>query len=138
MGAGEKDAVTLIGEFIVTLHDPVPLQPPDHPENTDPLATAYVNVTSVPVLKLVLAPVQVGPQLMPLGDDVTVPVPVPVFATVSVCVGASAKVAVMFVGAFKVNVQVPDPEHPPPDQPEKTDPLDSEADSVIGVPAAKY
>lgn len=77
-------AVTLVAAFIVTVQVPeTGHPPPDHPAKVDPLAGVAVSVTTVPALKPVLAPVQAGPQLMPLGDDVTVPLPVPDFERVS-------------------------------------------------------
>ena len=51
----------------------VPLQAPLQPANTDPEAGVAVRVTAVPLLN---ALVQVPPQLIPLGDDTTVPLPV--------------------------------------------------------------
>lgn len=74
-----KVAVTLLAEFIVTTQVPVPLQPePLQPVNVDPAEAAAVSVTTVPELND--AP-QVAPQLIPAGEDVTVPAPVPVFET---------------------------------------------------------
>ena len=64
---------------------------------------------------------------------VTVPVPVPGFVTVKLY-AVVAKVAVTDVAAFIVTVQVPVPEHPPPDQPEKVDPLVAEAAKVTDFP----
>ena len=51
----------------------VPLQAPLQPENTIPVAGLADSVTAVPLLN---ALVQVPPQLMPAGDDTTVPLPV--------------------------------------------------------------
>jgi hypothetical protein len=72
---------------------------------------------------------------------VTVPAPVSDFVTVNLyAVGATVaatvvlKVATTVVAAFIVTVQVPVPEHPPPDQPEKVDPLSAEAARVTDVP----
>ena len=62
-----------------------------------------------------------------------VPVPVPDFVTVKLYT-VVAKDAVTDVAAFIVTVQVPVPEHPPPDQPEKVDPLDAEVVTVNDVP----
>ena len=64
---------------------------------------------------------------------VTVPVPVPGFATVKLY-AVVAKDAVTDVAAFIVTVQVPVPEHPPPDQPVKVYPLFGEAVKVTDVP----
>jgi len=64
---------------------------------------------------------------------VTVPDPVPDFVTVKLY-AVVAKDAVTVVAAFIVTVQVPVPEHPPPDQPVKVDPLFGEAVKVTDVP----
>src|SRR5678815_1766231 len=74
-------AVTDCAALIATVHVAVPVQPPLQPANVEPLAADAVSVTDVPLAKLAL---QVAPQLMPVGDDVTVPLPVPARVTVSV------------------------------------------------------
>ncbi len=67
---------------MVTVHVPVPVQPPPlQPVNVEPAAGVAVRVTAVPVVKPVE---QVAPQVMPAGALVTVPLPAPDFATVSV------------------------------------------------------
>jgi hypothetical protein len=63
---------------------------------------------------------------------VTVPAPVTDFVTVKLYTGI--KVTVTDFAAVIVAVQVPVPEHPPPDQPEKTDPLVAEAAKVTDFP----
>jgi len=75
-----KVAVTARAAVIDTVQAPVPVQAPLQPANVEPLAAAGVSVTDAPLEKLA---VQVDPQLMPAGDEVTVPVPVPAFATLS-------------------------------------------------------
>ena len=71
----------------VPLAHPAPLQP----MNDEPLAGVGVSVTVAPVVNAAL---QVAPQLMPDGLEVTVPVPVPDFATVKVLlVGGGANPA---------------------------------------------
>ena len=47
---GLNVAVTVWAEFIVTVHVPVPEQPPDQPVKVDPEAGAAVSVTGVPEL----------------------------------------------------------------------------------------
>src|SRR5258708_27044595 len=60
-----KAAVTLDAAFIVTVHEPVPLQAPLQPAKADPLLPVGVSVTTVPRFKLAL---QLAPQLMPAGE----------------------------------------------------------------------
>lgn len=72
-------AVTLLAAAIVTVHVPVPLQPARlQPLKVDPAAGVAVRVTEAPAVN---AAAQVGPQLIPAGDEVTVPVPVPARTT---------------------------------------------------------
>jgi hypothetical protein len=66
---------------------------------------------------------------------VTVPDPVPDFLTVKLY-AVVAKVAVTDVAAVIDTVQVPVPEHPPPDQPVKVYPLFVEAVNVTDVPGS--
>ncbi len=141
-GAGVlvKVAVTLVAAFSVTVQAPVPEQPPPvHPEKPDSLAAVAVSVTAVPPAKLALAVVQVASQLMPAGEESTVPRPEPTLVTVSVwlTVAVGVKVARTLVAAFIVTRQVPVPEQSPPDQPVKVEPLAAEAVSVTEVPEAK-
>ena len=65
---------------------------------------------------------------------VTVPAPVTEFVTVKLYTGR--KVAATDFAAFIFIVQAPVPEHPPPDQPEKVDPLVAEAAKVTDFPDA--
>src|SRR5439155_724963 len=75
-------AVTVVAAETVTVHVPVPEQPPPvQPVKVEPAAGAAVSVTAVPLVKLAE---QVAPQLMPVGELVTVPLPVPDGVTVSV------------------------------------------------------
>jgi hypothetical protein len=75
-------AVTAAAAFIVTVHRPVPLQPPPlQPVNADPAFGVAVSVTTVPLTK---SAAHVAPQLIPAGLLVTVPVPDPARVTVSV------------------------------------------------------
>lgn len=59
-----------------------PLQAPLQPVKLDPVPALAVSVTVLPVVNEAL---HVVPQLMPLGELVTVPAPMPARATVSVC-----------------------------------------------------
>jgi hypothetical protein len=75
-------AVTDVAAPTVTVHVPVPVQPPPlHPANVEPVAAAAVKVTAAP---LVNDAEHVAPQLMPAGLLVTVPPPVPALVTVNV------------------------------------------------------
>jgi hypothetical protein len=71
-------AVTDLAASIETEQVPVPVQAPDHPVKVALAAGAAVNVTAVPMLKV---NEQVAPQLIPAGEEVTVPIPFPVFET---------------------------------------------------------
>ena len=78
-------AVTVVSAVSETTQEPVPLQPPpDQPPNVEPAAGAAVSVTLEPVLN---DAEHVAPQLIPAGDELTVPAPAPPFDTVSVEVG---------------------------------------------------
>ena len=108
--------------------------PPDQPANVDPLSWAAVRVTWVPSSNWAE---QLEPQLMPAGVLVTDPPPDPEFVTVSVCWEVPVpKVAVTDSSAFIVTVQVPVPEHPPPDQPVNVEPDPGVAVNVTCVPTS--
>jgi len=76
----EKFADTMVFALIVTLHAPVPVQPPDHPPKAEVDPGASLSVTTVPAGNEYWHDV---PQLMPAGLLVTAPVPVPESFTVS-------------------------------------------------------
>src|SRR5204863_178645 len=77
-----KFADTALLAPIVTVQvDPFELSQPVHPVNTDKVAGVAVSVTAVPITKSLL---HAAPQLIPAGDEVTVPLPIPVIDTVSV------------------------------------------------------
>jgi len=125
--------VTEVAAFRVTVQVPVPEQPPPlQPEKVEPAAGVAVKITVVPPA---YAAMHVAPQEMPAGLLVTVPIPEPVLFTVSVKAWR-AKVAVTVVAAFRVTVQVPVPEQPPPLQPEKVEPAAGAAVKVTAVPLA--
>lgn len=76
-------AVTVLSESIVTVQEPVPEHPPpDHPSKVEPDAAVAVRVT---VVSVVTDAVQVEPQSMPEGVEVTVPLPVPLLLMLKVC-----------------------------------------------------
>ncbi|CAH1387829.1 hypothetical protein NTGM5_70119 [Candidatus Nitrotoga sp. M5] len=69
----EKIAVTFRGAFIATEQvSLVPLHAPLQPEKIEPEAGVAVSVTLAPWVKGAL---QLVPQLIPSGDDITVPLP---------------------------------------------------------------
>ena len=75
-------AVTVVSAVSVTVQVPVPLQPPpDQPANAEPAVALADSVTVEPWVAVVE---HVAPQLMPAGDDDTVPEPVPDFVTPNV------------------------------------------------------
>ena len=76
---------------------------------------------------------QVDPQLIPAGLDVTVPLPVPALLTDRLNCW-TLKVAETEVAAFMVTLHVPVPEQPPPLQPLKVDPPAAAAVRVTTVP----
>jgi hypothetical protein len=133
-GTCPKVAVTVVSLLKVTVHVPVPEQPPpDQPVNPDPASGLAVRMT-------VLPPVRVTEQVLPqasAGDelDVTVPLPLPAFVTLSTAVaGMALKVAVTVVFAQRGKVQDPMPVQSPPDQPAKLDPACGVAARVMLVP----
>jgi hypothetical protein len=128
-------AVTARAAVIETVQAAVPVQAPLHPANVEPLAAEAVKVTEVPLAKLAL---QVAPQLMPAGDEVTVPVPVPALVTVRVwlVLPAVLNVAVTDCAADIVTVQVLVPVQAPL-HPANVEPLAAEAVKVTAAPLAK-
>lgn len=124
-------AVTLRAAVIDNVQFPVPVHSPLQPANVEPLAGAALSVTDVPFAKFAA---HVLPQLMPAGEDVTVPVPLPIFVTLSERVVAELlKVAVTERAAVIDTVQAPVPLQAPL-QPPNVDPLAVAAVSVTDVP----
>src|SRR5947209_11263205 len=125
-----KFAVTARSAPIATLQVcPEVESQPTQPVKAELAPAVGVRVTRVP---LVYVAVQVGPQLMPDGELVTVPVPVPVRLTVRVlCV--EAKVAVTLRAALIVTVQGPVPVQSPL-QPVKAELTPAVGVRVTGVP----
>src|SRR6516225_178785 len=75
-----KFAVMLTAEETVIVHVPVPLHAPVQPTKIEFVIGVAVSVTDVPGEKLAL---QLVPQSMPAGDDVTVPCVLPPSVIVS-------------------------------------------------------
>jgi hypothetical protein len=74
VGTIAKVAVAEVAVVMVRVQEEVPEQAPLQPVNDDPDAAEAVRVTEAPEAK---AAEQVVPQLIPAGDEVTVPAPVP-------------------------------------------------------------
>lgn len=130
--AASNSAVTFVAELIVTVHVPVPEHPPpDHPVKPEPLAGVAVRTTVAPLANGAL---QVAPQDMPAGAEVTVPEPVPVSETVRRAFRLKNR-AVAVWSTFIVTVHAPWPAHPAPDHPPNSEPLLAVAVRVTGVPA---
>jgi hypothetical protein len=100
-----------------TVQAPVPAQAPLQPVKVEPVAGVAVRVRFVPEVKLAL---QVLPQSIPVGLEVTAPVPVPLFATVRVKL-CRVNVAVTLLAASIGTLHVPVPEQAPL-QPVKVEP----------------
>jgi len=127
-----KVAVTVRGWVMLTVHVPVPLHPsPLQPVKPDPAAGVAVRVTLEPEVMLAL---QVVPQVMAAGLEVTAPVPAPLFATVSAKF-CSENVAVTLLVASIGTAHVPVPVQAPL-QPMKVEPVAGVALRVTVVVAA--
>lgn len=122
-----KVAVTLRAASIDTLQASAPVQAPDQPVKRQPSAGVGVSVT---VASTASAALQVLPQAMPAGDEVTVPVPLRV--TLSV-LWVRVKTAPTEVAPATVTLQGPVPLQAPV-QPAKADCAAGVAVSVIALP----
>lgn len=131
--ATRKVAVTLRAVLMLTVQVPVPVQAPLQPPNNEPPPGAALSVTFAVCANDAL---QVAPQLMPDGAEVTVPVPAPAFVTVS-ALCATENVALTVVLAARLNVQVVEVPVQPPLQPEKVAPAAGVAVSVTAVFCAR-
>src|SRR5262245_33607023 len=100
-------AVTEVLAFSVTAQPPAPAQAPLQPWKSDPVAGVAVSVTLVPLTKLCA---QALPQLMPVGELVTVPLPAPTLVVVRV--NSALNVAVHVLLAFIVTVPDAQPAAP--------------------------
>jgi len=122
VGTGLNAAPTVVSAESVNVHVRLVVHEPAlvQPANVDPEPGAAVSVT----LPCVIVAVQVDPQLMPAGEEVTVPVPLPDFETVSDAVGAELNAAFTVVLALSVKVhtglvvQLPALVQPPKVEPE--------------------
>jgi hypothetical protein len=129
-GATVNAAATVCAVLMVTVHVPVPVQPPPlQPVKVEPVDGTAVKVTEVPELNEAL---QVLPQVTPVGLEMTLPEPVPVLVTLRrYAVGALwANVAVTLRAAVMLTVQVVAVPAQPPLQPVKVEPVDGTAVKV--------
>lgn len=119
-----KLAVAVLAALMVTVQAfAVPVQAPVQPVKLEPALGDTVKVTLEFKLKLAE---QVEPQLMPVGELVTVPEPVPVLVTVNSRTGT--KLAVAVLATFVVTEQVVAVPVQAPDQP-----LNFEPDAAVAV-----
>ena len=111
----------------------VPVQLPDQPLKTEPEAAAAVKLTAVLAVTAVL---QVLPQEMPAGLEVTVPEPAPAFATDTVYFAGALSVNVAVQVALTLSVLLTDALVPLqlPDQPLNVDPDAAAAHNVTTLP----
>lgn len=127
-GAVPNVAVTVVPVDSVNVHVRLVVHVPAllQPVKLEPDAGAAVSVT----LPFGMLAVHVGPQLMPAGEEVTVPVPAPALLTVSDEVGTGLNAASTVVSALSVNVHVTAEPHPAPVHPANTEPAAAAAVSV--------
>jgi hypothetical protein len=125
-------AVTDLAALIVTTQLPVPLHAPLQPVKVEVPSGAAVNVTSVPASKSAL---QVAPQSIPRGEELTDPPPVPVFVTLRAC-GIFVKAADTDLAPSIVTTQLPVPLHAP-FQPVNVDVPSGDVVKVTSVPVSK-
>jgi len=105
---------------------------PVQPAKLEPEAGLAVNVTTAPLLRVV---VQVLPQLIVPGLLVTVPLPVPARVTVSVYVVIKLNVAVQVILPVIVKLTLGlAVVQPVPDQPANTEPVAGAAVRLTRVP----
>jgi hypothetical protein len=130
-----KVAVTARAAVIVVMQVPLPVQAPLQPVKVEPELGVAVRVTVVPELRLAL---QVVPQLMPAGVEMTVPLPVPALVTVSVYIVPLVvlNVAETDRAWLMVRTQGFVPVQAPP-QPAKLEPAATSATRVTTDPLAK-
>src|SRR6476661_10348972 len=128
-----KVAVTEWAASIVTMQVPVPEQPaPVQPVKSELASGLAVRVTTVPKAKSF---VQVDPQSIPAGLEVTEPEPLPSVETSRVFGGFVSKVAVAECAASIVTTQSPVPEQPAPVHPVKSEPTSAVAVRVTTAPS---
>ena len=129
MATRSKLAVTDRARDRVTVQVPVPLHEPLHPVNRAPTAGVAVSTTVVLGSKAWL---QVLPQLMPDGDEVTEPEPSPASETFSTK-PCWPNVAVKARGPDRLSVQLM-PVQPGSLHPARVEPAAAVAVSVTGTP----
>ena len=125
-----KVAETAFAAFMLTMQLAVPVHAPLQPMKVEPALGLALRVTNVPAENLVE---HAAPQLIPAGDEVTVPVPLPDFDTVRVT--AVSNFAEIDFGPLITSWHVPLPLQSPV-HPEKIEPGFSEAVTTTEVPIA--
>src|SRR6187402_1474134 len=105
---GAKIAPTLVAADRLSVQSLVPEQTPPvaQPVNLLPAAGVAISLTEVPSGSV---SVQSVGQLMPAGEDTTVPFPVTTAFSAAVLTGVSVKVAVTSRAAVMAGLQVPVP-----------------------------
>src|SRR5687768_4226696 len=117
---------------MVTVQAPEPLHAPDHAVKDEPASAVAASDTTAPESKVAL---QVAPQEIASGFDVTVPLPVPARETVSAKV-FFVKVADTDFAASMVTLQAPVPLQAPV-QPANEEVASAAAVSATELPASK-
>ena len=87
-----KVAVTVFAASIVTVQLPVPVHAPVQPPNVELPSAVALRFTTVPAL---YASEQSAPQLIPAGEEVTVPLPLPALLTVKLLGCTAVKLALI-------------------------------------------
>jgi hypothetical protein len=123
-----KFAVTDTGAVMLTVHVPVPVQPPLHP-----VKSLFASGTAVSTTEPVTFTAHTVPHDKPPTFELTVPVPVPDLETVS----GMAKFACTVFAAFMVRVHGKVPVHAP-DQPKKTPPVAGDGVSMTVEALMKF
>ena len=119
-------AVTVVDAARVTVQLPVPLQPPPlQPVNVEPVDGTAPSVIVLPALN---GAVQVAPQAMPAGVEVTVPAPLPALLTDS-ATWLTVKLAPTVRAWSIVTTQAPTPVQAP------VHPVNAEVPPAVAVSA---
>ena len=128
---GSKEAVTVVSRLMRIKHVvPRVVSHPVHALNAEALEAVAVRLIERPFPN---ASLQSAPQLMPEGEDVTVPRPCPDTKTVS-CLGTGANTAVIVRSDVRLTVQSTPVTTSHPDQLPKSAPTSGVAVSTTRAP----